>query len=109
MRHLWARGFGRLHSDAEIITTDDGKQFLIAVIEFEKRTLGNGKPYAQRVTFRSFDPEDMDSVNLLVEGTHIMFDGDCDAVADKSSTGWWYANPRITGRISEIIPSGHES
>jgi hypothetical protein len=51
----------------------------------------------------------MDAVLLLTEGTHVMFDGDCDAVADKSSTGWWYANPRITGRISEIIPSGHES
>ena len=109
MRHLWARGFGRLHSDAEIITTDDGKQFLIAVIEFEKRTLGNGKHYAQRVTFRSFDSEDMDAVLILTEGTHVMFDGDCDATADKSSTGWWYANPRVTGRISEIIPSGHES
>ena len=82
MRHLWARGFGRLHSDAEIITTDDGKQFLIAVVEFEKRTLSNGKPYAQRVTFRSFEADDMDSVNLLIEGTHILFDGDCDAVAD---------------------------
>jgi hypothetical protein len=104
MRHLWARGFGRLHSDAEIITTD-GKQFLIAVVEFESRTLINGKPYAQRVTFRSFDADDMESVNLLIEGTHILFDGDCDAVADKSSSGWWYANPRITGRIHEILPT----
>jgi hypothetical protein len=23
-------------------------------------------------------------------------------VADKSQTGWWYANPRVTGRINEI-------
>lgn len=109
MRHLWSRGFGRLHSDAEVITTDDGKRFLLAVIEFENRKLANGKPYAQRVQFRSFDPLDIEIADQLIAGTHIMFDGDCDAVADKSSTGWWYANPRVTGRISEIIPSGHES
>jgi hypothetical protein len=29
-------------------------------------------------------------------------------LAEKSATGWWYANPRITGRIHEIIPSRHE-
>ena len=108
MRHLWARGFGRLHSDAEVIHSDDGKRFLIAVVEFEKRTLANGKPYAQRVTFRSFDPEDIDCVRMLTEGTYIMFDGDCDALAEKSATGWWYANPRITGRIHEIIPPRDE-
>lgn len=104
MRHLWARGFGRLHSDAEVIHSDDGKRFLLAVVEFEKRTLANGKPYAQRVTFRSFDLDDIEAVDRLTTGTHIMFDGDCDALAEKSSSGWWYANPRITGRIHEIIP-----
>jgi hypothetical protein len=109
MRHLWSRGFGKLYADAEVITTDDGKRFLLAVVEFEKRTLANGKPYAQRVTFRSFDPEDMDCVRMLTEGTHIMFDGDCDALAEKSATGWWYANPRVTGRIHEIIPPNDAS
>ena len=108
MRHLWARGFGRLHSDAEVINTDDGKRFLLAVVEFEKRTLANGKPYAQRITFRSFDDDDIDSVRMLTEGTYIMFDGDCDALAEKSATGWWYANPRITGRIHEIMPPRDE-
>jgi hypothetical protein len=102
VRHLWARGFGKLYRDAEIITTDDGKTFLLAVIEFEQRTLGNGKPYSQRVQFRSFDRDDMEIVDQLVAGTYIMFDGDCDATADKSQTGWWYANPRVTGRIHEI-------
>ena len=102
MRHLWARGFGRLFRDAEVISTEDGKTFLLAVIEFEERTLSNGKPYAQRVQFRSFDIADIDRVDELLEGTHIMFDGDCDATADKSQTGWWYANPRVTGRIHEI-------
>jgi len=109
MRHLWARGFGRLFCDAEVIHSDDGKTFLLATVEFEKRTLSNGKPYAQRVVFRSFDPQDIDSVGYLVEGAHIMFDGDCDATAEKSSTGWWYANPRITGRIHEILPPDHAS
>lgn len=104
MRHLWARGFGRLFADAETFSTEDGKRFLLAVVEFEKRILTNGKPYAQRVTFRSFDPDDCNAVDRLIEGTHIMFDGDCDALADKSSNGWWYANPRVTGRIHEIIP-----
>jgi hypothetical protein len=109
MRHLWSRGFGKLYADAEVITTDDGKRFLLAVVEFEKRTLANGKPYAQRVTFRSFDSDDLESVGILTAGTHIMFDGDCDATADKSSTGWWYANPRVTGRIHEIIPPNDAS
>jgi hypothetical protein len=102
MRHLWARGFGKLHRDAEVITTDDGRRFLLAVIEFDQRTLGNGKPYAQRVQFRSFDNEDIEIADQLLAGTYVMFDGDCDAVADKSQTGWWYANPRVTGRINEI-------
>jgi hypothetical protein len=75
------------------------------VIEFENRKLANGKPYAQRVQFRSFDPLDIEIADQLIAGTHIMFDGDCDAVADKSSTGWWYANPRVTGRIQEITHS----
>ncbi len=105
MRHLWARGFGRLHADAEVHRTAEGKPFLLAVIEFEDRTLANGKPYAQRVQFRSFDPADIEIADQLITGTHIMFDGDCDAVADKSSTGWWYANPRVTGRIQEITHS----
>ena len=104
MRHLWARGFGRLYADAEVVTNDDGKQFLLATIEFEKRTLANGKPYAQRITFRSFDAADIACVRMLTAGTHIMFDGDCDALAEKSATGWWYANPRVTGRIHEIMP-----
>jgi hypothetical protein len=34
-----------------------------------------------------------------------MVDGETDAVTDKSSTGWWYANVRITGRLQEITPS----
>ena len=104
MRHLWARGVGRLYADAEVVTNDDGKQFLLATIEFEKRTLANGKPYAQRITFRSFDADDIDCVRMLTADTHIMFDGDCDALAEKSATGWWYANPRVTGRIHEIMP-----
>ena len=108
MRHLWARGFGRLWCDAEVIH-DDGKVFLLATVEFDQRTLGNGKPYAQRIVFRSFDRDDIDAVGLLTKGTHIMFDGDCDAVTDKSSTGWWYANPRVTGRIHEILPPDHAS
>ena len=102
MRHLWARGFGKLYRDAEVITTDDDRRFLLAVIEFDQRTLGNGKPYAQRVQFRSFDNEDIEIADQLLAGTYVMFDGDCDAVADKSQTGWWYANPRVTGRINEI-------
>ena len=44
----------------------------------------------------------MEIVDQLVAGTYVMFDGDCDATADKSQTGWWYANPRVTGRIHEI-------
>lgn len=105
MRHLWARGFGRLYTDAEVHQTAEGKSFLLAVIEFENRKLANGKPYSQRVQFRSFDAADIEIADQLIAGTHIMFDGDCDAVADKSSTGWWYANPRVTGRIQEITHS----
>lgn len=102
MKHLWARGFGKLHRDAEVIVTDDGKRFLLALIEFDERTLSTGKPYAQRIVFRSFHEDDMEIADQLIVGTYVMFDGDCDAVADKSSAGWWYANPRVTGRLQEI-------
>jgi len=102
MRVLWAKGFGRLFCNAEVITDDRGKIALLATIEFESRQLHNGKIYAQRITFRSFHPDDIARVDALREGVYLVFDGDCDATAEKSSTGWWYANPRVTGRIIEI-------
>ena len=105
MRYVWARAFGRLWCDAEVHTTDDGKQFLLATIENDKRTLHTGKTYAQRVVFRSFDQDDIAVVDQLRKGTWIMVDGETDAVTDKSSTGWWDANVRITGRLQEITPS----
>lgn len=106
MKYVWSRAFGKLWCDAEVQTTDDGKQFLIATIENDRRTLHNGKQYAQRVVFRSFDPDDISIVDQLTKGSFLMVDGETDAVADKSSTGWWYANVRISGRIQEVIPSG---
>lgn len=102
MRSLWAKGFGRLHCDAEIITDDRGKTVLLATVEFEDRRLHTGKMYAQRVTFRSFHESDIARVGELRQGVYLVFDGDCDALAEKSSTGWWYANPRVTGRIIEV-------
>lgn len=105
MRYVWARSFGRLMCDAEVHTTDDGKRFLICTIEHDQRTLHTGKTYAQRVLFRSFDADDIAVADQLRKGTWIMVDGETDAVADKSSTGWWYANVRITGRLQEITPS----
>jgi len=69
MRHLWARGFGRLFTDAEVHQTAEGKSFLLAVIEFEGRKLANGKPYAQRVQFRSFDPLDIEIADQLIAET----------------------------------------
>jgi len=92
MRYVWARAFGRLWCDAEVHTTDDGKRFMLATIENDKRTLHTGKTYAQRVVFRSFDEDDIAVVDQLRKGTWIMVDGETDAVTDKSSTGWWYAN-----------------
>lgn len=103
MRSLWSRGFGRLYCNAEVIEEDNGKVFLLATVEFETRTLYTGKQYAQRVTFRSFDDQDIARVDELRKGVYMLFDGDTDAVAEKSATGWWYANPRVTGRIIEIM------
>ena len=103
MRSLWSKGFGRLHCDAEVIEEDSGKVFLLATVEFETRTLYTGKQYAQRVTFRSFDDQDIARVGELRKGIYMLFDGDTDAVAEKSATGWWYANPRVTGRIIEVM------
>lgn len=102
MRGLWAKGFGRLFCDAEVVVDDRGKRMLLATIEFEERRLNTGKMYAQRVTFRSFFEPDIDRVHELRQGVYLAFDGDCDALAEKSVTGWWYANPRITGRILEV-------
>jgi hypothetical protein len=47
-------------------------------------------------------------IDRLLIGAFITFDGDCDAIAEKSSTGWWYANPRVTGRILTVINPGSE-
>lgn len=102
MRCLWAHGFGRLFCDAEVICDERGKTFLLATIEFEERQLHNGKPYSQRIIFRSFNIEDIEAVSSLKEGTFVRFDGETDAVSEKSATGWWYANPRVTGRVLEI-------
>lgn len=103
MKNIWSRGFGKLHCNAEMITDDKGKTFLLATVEFDNRILNNGRPYAQRVVFRSFDPQDWELLEQLTAGTYIMFDGETDAVSDKSQTGWWYANVRVTGRINEIV------
>ena len=86
-----------------MITDDKGKTFLLATVEFDNRILNNGRPYAQRVVFRSFDPQDWELLEQLTAGTYIMFDGETDAISDKSATGWWYANVRVTGRINEIV------
>ena len=88
---------------AEIHTADSGNPFLIMTVEFEERILAKGTPYAQRVTFRSFDPLDIAKADQLEKGVFVTFDGDCDSLAEKSETGWWYANPRVTGRILQIL------
>lgn len=103
MRNLKAHGFGRVFTPAEIQTADSGNPFVIMTIQFEERKLQNGADYAQRVTFRSFDPIDIAKVEQLSDGVFVTFDGDCDAQAEKSATGWWYANPRVTGRILQIL------
>ena len=103
MRSLKAHGFGRVFNAAEIQTADSGNPFVILTVQFEERVLAKGSPYSQRVTFRSFDQQDIAKADQLTEGVFISFDGDCDAVAEKSATGWWYANPRVTGRILQIM------
>lgn len=103
MRLLRAIGFARVYRDAEVITGDTGNQFLQLVAEFEERTLHNGNLHAQRVQVRSFSTTDIAQADRLKIGAWILFSGDCDATAEKGPTGWWYANPRITGRILEII------
>ena len=103
MRSLRASGFARIIHAAEIHTAESGNPMLLMTVEFEERTLAKGTPYAQRVQFRSFAGEDLRQVAKLQEGVLVAFDGDCDAVAEKSATGWWYANPRVTGRILTII------
>jgi hypothetical protein len=103
MRSLKAHGFGRVFNAAEVHTSDSGNAFVILTVQFEERILSKGTAYSQRVTFRSFDPQDIAKAEQLTEGVFVTFDGDCDAVAEKSETGWWYANPRITGRILQIL------
>ena len=104
MRGLQSFGFGRIHTAAEIHTNDDGNKFLQMVVEFEHRLLQkSGKLYQQRVLFRSFDVLDQERCNDLTEDRYVVIDGLVDAVAEKSPTGWWYANPRVTGRIHQIL------
>jgi len=108
MRSLRGTGFGRIFNAAEMHEADSGNPVMLLTVEFENRTLKKGTPYAQRVQFRTFEPDDHALIDRLLIGAFITFDGDCDAIAEKSSTGWWYANPRVTGRILSVINPGSE-
>lgn len=108
MRSLRGSGFAKILHAAEIHTADSGNPVMLLTVEFEERTLKNGTLYAQRVQFRSFTQEDHALVAKLKVGAFIAFDGDSDAVAEKSPTGWWYANPRVTGRILEVYDPDQE-
>ena len=108
MRSLKAIGFGRIFNAAEMHEADSGNPVMLLTVEFEDRVLKKGTPYAQRVQFRSFEASDQAVIDRLLIGAFITFDGDCDAIAEKSSTGWWYANPRVTGRILTVINPGSE-
>jgi hypothetical protein len=103
MRSLRGTGFARILNAAEMHTAESGNPVMLLTVEFEQRTLAKGTAYAQRVQFRSFAAEDHALVDSLRAGVLIAFDGDADAVAEKSPTGWWYANPRVTGRILTVI------
>ena len=103
MRSLRGGGFAKILHAAEIHTAESGNPVMLLTVEFEQRTLSKGTLYAQRVQFRSFAAEDHALIKSLRPGTLIAFDGDCDAIAEKSPTGWWYANPRVTGRILTVI------
>lgn len=108
MRSLRASGFGRVFSAAEVHTAESGNPVMLVTVEFEQRTLSKGTLYSQRVQFRSFAQEDIAKAEAIKPGVFVTFDGDCDAVAEKSPTGWWYANPRVTGRILGIIDPHQE-
>jgi hypothetical protein len=104
MRGLHAHGFGKIHASAELHENDDGNTFMQMIVEFEDRMIQkSGKLYQQRILFRSFDPLDVDQVGNLTAGKFVVIDGLVDAVAEKSSAGWWYANPRVTGRVHQIV------
>lgn len=108
MRSLKAIGFGRILNAAEMHEADSGNPVMLMTVEFEDRILKKGTPYAQRVQFRSFEQADHALIDQLLIGAFVTFDGDCDAIAEKSSTGWWYANPRVTGRILSVLNPGSE-
>lgn len=108
MRSLRGTGFARILNAAEIHSAESGNPVMLLTVEFEQRTLAKGTLYAQRVQFRSFAAEDIAKVNELRVGVFVSFDGDTDAVAEKSPTGWWYANPRVTGRILGIYDPDQE-
>lgn len=108
MRSLRGAGFARIFNAAEIHTAESGNPVMLLTVEFEQRTLAKGNSYAQRVQFRSFAPEDIAMVDKLKVGVFVSFDGDADAVAEKSPTGWWYANPRVTGRILGVYDPDQE-
>lgn len=108
MRSLRGAGFARILHAAEMHTAESGNPVMLLTVEFEQRTLAKGALYAQRVQFRSFAAEDHALVNRLRVGVFVSFDGDCDAIAEKSPTGWWYANPRVTGRILGVYDPDQE-
>lgn len=108
MRNLRGNGFAKILTAAEIHTSESGNPVMVLTVEFEQRKLAKGDLYAQRVQFRSFTAADHALMDQLRVGVFVTIDGDCDAVATKSPSGWWYANPRITGRILGIIDQDNE-
>lgn len=103
MRRLMGYGHGRLQRDAVVIRPSTGHPRLEFAVEFDELHFAhNGKRYTQRIEFRSFDALDIDRAPQMLAGTYVAFNGEVDAVPSEHE-GRKFANPRVTGRVNEII------
>lgn len=94
-------GFGIARVREVSLIGDGNARHLSVKVEFEERTLTNGKRFAQRLEFRTFHPDDINRAHELRPGAWVTFDGYTDAEPIEHG-GKLYANPRVNGRIQAI-------
>lgn len=102
MRFLQSYGVARVRNAGEIKQTHKDETYVETVVEFEDRKSREGKIHSQRLVFRSFHAEDVARAPMIQPGCVIVFEGNTDAVVTMRD-GKAYANPRVTGRIMQIV------
>lgn len=102
MKALQGSGIARVFKAGRIVKSDTNDLYLTVLVEFDRRPNG----YAQRIEFRSWNPEDIAQVEKLKTGAVLEFTGEVDAAVMIGQNDRVYSNPRVTGSITQVW---HES